>query len=85
MQQNDFAINRVITLKQDIDKCPDREELLRESSDVRDLCGQWSKLEIIDGLLYRRWMPKCLNTERYQFVAPQLLRDKLLIPNSMTQ
>ena len=78
MQQNDFAISRVITLRQDRDKCPDREELLRESSDVRDLCGQWSKLEIIDGLLYRRWMPKCLNTERYQFVAPQLLRAKLL-------
>ena len=35
--------------KRELDKCLVRKDMLVHSSVVRDLCGQWSKLEIVDG------------------------------------
>ena len=78
MQMDDPDIKTVICWKEELVKCPARQDLLAHSVEVRDLCGQWSKLEIVDGVLYRRWIPKSLQREQLQLITPKLVRDKIL-------
>ena len=76
MQTEDPDIKTVLCWKEELDKCPARQELLAHSTEVRDLCGQWSKLEIVNGILYRRWKLKSLQREQLQFITPKPIRDR---------
>ena len=77
MQQNDHAIKRVLDMKREFEKCPSKNDLLAENSAAKDLCSQWNVLEIRNDLLYRRWVPKCVNSVRYQLVAPLEIRQEV--------
>jgi hypothetical protein len=77
MQHGDSAINKVIAWKEEGRKCADRGELLNEAAEVRDYCGQWCHLELVAGLMYRRWVPKCLKVEKLQLVSPKSIRDTI--------
>ena len=85
-QLSDTSIKRVIDWKEEGRECPSRADLLSESEDVRNLCGQWKWLELIDGILYRRWTSRCTSIVKFQYITPKSLRETILhhLHNTMT-
>jgi len=78
MQKEDHAIQKVVSWKESGGRRPSRVELLSESNDVRDYCGLWSSLVLIDGVLYRRWRPKCVNRDCFQLIVSSKIREDIL-------
>lgn len=73
-QDSDPHISKVKTWKIDGRICPNKAQLWNESQTVRALCSQWQNLEVLNGLLYKRWTPKHLDSPRLQLVASPELR-----------
>ena len=78
LQVRDAVVSKVRQWKVD-DTRPSRQDLLAEGDPVRALCEQWTKLEIVEGVLYRKKIVRNNHRETvlYQLVAPQELRMKI--------
>ena len=77
MQHADAAINKVLAWKIEGRACPTKQELLTEGGDVKDICGQWSKLVVKNDLLYRLWTPKYQTTPCHQLLAPKVIKAEI--------
>ena len=49
-----------------------------KSPAVRSLWAQWSRLEVINGLLYQWWEEASTGTLSQQLIVPQCLRSQML-------
>ena len=77
LQRNDPAIKIIIAWKESGMVRPTRDDLHAQGSEVRDYCGQWANLEMIDGLLYRKWIPKSTKRVCRQLLTPVPIRSKI--------
>ena len=77
LQMANPAIAKLLTWKKEGRSCPSRQELLQESSEVKELCGQWRALIVENGLLYRQWTPKSVKTVCLQLIAPQEIKQEI--------
>uniref|UniRef100_A0A3Q2XXG7 Gypsy retrotransposon integrase-like protein 1 n=1 Tax=Hippocampus comes TaxID=109280 RepID=A0A3Q2XXG7_HIPCM len=74
-QRVDPSIARVITLLEGGVK-PGPKETNRESTDVKAMLNQWNKLELSNGVLYRKCKDK--DSPVYQLVLPHQYRERAL-------
>ena len=75
LQLLDPEIGPVARLRQQQEEKPSIEELLPESEATKMLHSQWELLELIDGVLYRRWCGKEGKPEVLQLLVPATLRQ----------
>lgn len=74
-QRNDPSISRVITYLERAYK-PSFKKTTPESSDVKLLLKEWKRLELRDGVLYRKWTDR--GNVTYQLVLPEHFRERAL-------
>ena len=75
LQAEDAVIDKVRQWRRDGEK-PNKRRLLAEGELVRALCEQWAKLEVRQGILYRKKQMQAEDQESSaQVVVPQKLRE----------
>ena len=77
-QLADPHLAQVIAWKEAVDEPPTKDELQGSSPTVRDLCAQWDRLELRDGVLYRNWVSEDGAESRMLLVVPRELVDEIL-------
>ena len=75
MQLLDPEIGPIARLRQQQEEKPRIEELMAESEATKMLHSQWELLELVDGVLYRRWHCKQGKPEVLQLLVPMTLRQ----------
>ncbi len=79
LQHEESQLKKIIELKEAGAESVDREMFQKGDDEVRSLLNQWPFLEVVDGILYRRWEPQDpLETECTQIVVPPSLRVRML-------
>lgn len=74
MQKDDSVISKVVSLLATSSSLPTN--FKADSRDLHLILKEWKRLELIDGLLYRKRLSE--NEEVKQFVLPELLRSAVL-------
>ena len=78
-QDLDPVIGPVLKLLKESSHKPSWSEVSSHSSESKVLFGEWDRLRIKDGLLYRIWENDKGNSLWWQLALPKSLRDKVLV------
>ena len=78
LQLLDPEIGPIVRLRLQQSEKPSIEQLLPESEASKMLHGQWELLELVNGVLYRRWCGKDGKPDVLQLLVPSALRQDFL-------
>ena len=78
LQQADPSVSLVAKWKGEGVPRPPQSELAQQSELVRALCSRWESLELLGGVLYRRWGHKC-DSQKTQLhvIVPESLKAQI--------
>ena len=71
-QLQDDDVRKLIQMKSQSREKPLVDEIHRESYEVQHLCSQWESLEILDGILYRKFESVDGTIKHWQIVVPKV-------------
>ena len=77
-QQNDSDIRPIIQLLSTYDKKPDWKIVELQSAVVKSLWQEWSRLDLKNGILCRKWTPLYGGTENWQIILPRSYRKDFI-------
>jgi len=77
-QNEDENIKQILKWRQDSDDPPSWGEVQRFSNETRTYWAQWQSLEVIDGVLNRRFAAADGRTKYMQIILPHSLREKFV-------
>ena len=78
MQLEDSEIGILLRCKEESDREPRWEEISAESRALKELWSQWDQLELVDGVLHRRFIDVVTGNNRLQLIVPKVLRTEML-------
>ena len=77
-QSTDPTLGVILAWMKQEKQRPSRTMVAGKSSAVHSLWAQWSRLEVINGLLYRWWEEVSTGVQSQQLIVPQSLRSQVL-------
>lgn len=77
-QNNDHVIKTVLTWKENQNK-PTWQEISHLSRDHKTYWGQWDRLTVMDGVLYRKWINLTTEETTLQYILPSVYRNQVLL------
>lgn len=77
-QNNDHVIKTVLTWKLNQIK-PTWQEISHLSRDHKTYWGQWDRLTVMDGVLYRKWINLTTEETTLQYILPSVYRNQVLL------
>ena len=78
MQRNDIEIGQIVQLRLQTDQMPPVNDIVSESEQTKRLWSQWHRLEVRNGLVYRKLPAKRGSTPSMQLLAPIAIRQDLI-------
>ena len=78
MQMADPDISLLVGWKESSKPRPEWPSVSQECCAVKAYWSQWDRLEVLNGVLYRRWESDAGDATQWQLVVPQSLRDQVL-------
>ena len=68
----------VLNLKNSSSQKPDKTNISGKSSEIKNVCAQWDRLHICDGVLYCEWIPENPSDRKLlQYVFPKNMRSEI--------
>ena len=77
-QMNDSTVKQILSWKESARDRPSWKEISHLPYVVKTYWSQWDRLEVRDGVLYRKWINTDLNTVTWQLVLPKCWRKEVL-------
>ncbi|PIK34915.1 Retrovirus-related Pol polyprotein from transposon [Apostichopus japonicus] len=77
-QMKDTETKSIIDWKEKESNRPGIDSISQENRELKNYWTQWDRLEIKDGVLYRRWESHDGNKVTYQLVTPRGMREQVI-------
>jgi len=78
LQANDPDIGPIVRLRLEQTERPHSDSLISESPFAKRLCSEWDSLEVIDGVVYRRFQYNDGRSDVLQLLLPRVMRKDFL-------
>jgi len=59
-------------------ECPEWKDISHLSSDVKAYWSQWGRINLIDGILYRKWIKDDADSVIWQLLLPRIWTNEVL-------